>query len=184
MPLNLNIEENIILQSYSTIVLLAELQNNNFLSSKYFKNLKFKNTSIKKLLPQISIGNIGTVFISLYSLLAIPKELDYINPVHRKTINAKIDNLCTYTKSNYSKDKPYIDHIRHIRNAISHMNVNFINSDSLFIFNDKKVKYNKKSRTRIFTYTLKISNTHIESIINLLQENILDYFKAKQTPNS
>lgn len=68
-------EESLFLQSLATTSLLAELQNNNFINSEYFLNLKFDNNSFKQILLTSGIGNPACMQMMIYRLLIIPKEI-------------------------------------------------------------------------------------------------------------
>jgi len=67
--------ESIFLQALSTTSLLAELHNNKFLGSEYYKKLSFSNNSLKEILELSGIGNPATMQMFLYILLVVPKEI-------------------------------------------------------------------------------------------------------------
>ena len=68
-------QENLILQSYFTVSLLAELGNNQFFSSDYFKSMSFGSPDIKKFLEKNGVDNQGSAIMSLYAMLVVPYEL-------------------------------------------------------------------------------------------------------------
>ena len=135
-------EDNLIIQSYITISFITELKNNNFLSSDYYKSLNFENKSVKQLLSKIEIDNQGTLLLSLYSMLVIPKELLLSKyPKQFKSLNKKIEKLTSKEHSTYSFDKDQIDYVGHIRNAVAHMRVKFVPNKTV-TFEDQNPKNN------------------------------------------
>lgn len=168
--------DSFILQSLATTSLLAELSNNDYFNSEHFKNLKFKNESLKEILEISSIGNPACLQMVLYALLVIPKELEEKGQVNLRLINlnSEIDGLKISLVSTYKKE-PNFNYIRHIRNALSHGNCFFstINGDKIVTFKDCNVR-NKKEYCEI-----KISTFNVETILMSLQKILLSYFKDK-----
>ncbi|MBE0434224.1 MAG: hypothetical protein IBX56_00280 [Methylomicrobium sp.] len=68
-------EENLVLQTYYTTSLLAELKNNNFIGSEFFDPMNFVQACIKDELKKIDVDNQGTLLMILYALLVVPREL-------------------------------------------------------------------------------------------------------------
>jgi hypothetical protein len=119
-------EDNLLIQSYFTIAFLVELKNDNFLNSDYYKNMRFGDNYIKDNLPSIGIDNQGTLLISLYTMLVIPKQLlEKRFPDEFIELNNKLDKIKLRAESSYSKDSEKIDYLRHIRNAVAHARVEF-----------------------------------------------------------
>ena len=110
-----------------TTSFLFELKNNEFLKSDYYKNVQFEDNYLKENLPLIGIDNQGTLLITLYSMLVIPKRLlsqNYSNEFAK--LNNVVDSIKSNAESNYKSDNRQIDFIRHIRNSVAHAKVTFI----------------------------------------------------------
>lgn len=122
-------EDNILIQSYFTIAFLAELKNNNFLESDCYKKLPFEDNFIKEKLPSIGIDNRGNLLITLYTMLVIPKELlSDRYPTEFAKLNNIVENIKSKANSSYRTDQKKINYIRHIRNAVAHAKVEFVNN--------------------------------------------------------
>jgi hypothetical protein len=119
-------EDNLLIQSYFTTAFLLELKNNDFLQSDYYKNVSFDDKFVKENLPRVGIDNQGTLLMTLYTMLVIPKQLleeDF--PAEFEALNKRVDELKSEAISTYRKDSDEIDFIRHIRNAVAHARVEF-----------------------------------------------------------
>jgi hypothetical protein len=68
-------KDNLLLQSYYSVSFLVELVNNNFLGTKCFDEMKFGASWIKEGIKEIGIDNQGSLMMSLYAMLVIPREL-------------------------------------------------------------------------------------------------------------
>lgn len=120
-----NAEENLLLQSTMNAAFLMSLclEGDKFLSSEFFSEMNFVLPKVKDLYQskQIGIGNQGMMACCLYSLLVLPKEkLQNKYPDAYNQVNEWIKSNSMVVQDTYStKD----EHIRHIRNAVAHGNV-------------------------------------------------------------
>lgn len=142
-------EDDLLLQSYMTFSLLAELHNHGFINSNYFKEMNFGARWIQESLPKVGIDNQGCAMIALYSMLVLPKE------VVQDTYSAEYEDIQQFVKvharvitSTYKRDHPEIDFIRHIRNAVAHANAEFRPCD-VIIFNDKNSRTGEEFRCEL-----------------------------------
>ena len=119
-------EDNLILQTYYTSVLLAELKNNNLINSTFFDSMSFKQPVVKSEIKKINVDNQGTLLMVLYAMLVVPKEIveEKYSDEYDK-LNVYLENISIDTSSNYPNDMPKVKFIRHIRNAIAHARVKF-----------------------------------------------------------
>ena len=130
-------EDNLLIQSYFTTAFIAELKNQDFLNSDYYKNVSFEDKFVKENLPSVGIDNQGTLLIMLYTMLVVPKQLlEKKFPVEFEELNGKINELKSEAKSTYRKDSEKIDFIRHIRNAVAHARVEFVPNVSVDFFDE------------------------------------------------
>lgn len=120
-------ENNLIIQSYMTVSFLLELKNLNFLKSDYYKHAEFQDKFIKKSLHDIGLDNQGSMLMTLYAMLVIPKQLiEHQFPDEFNNLNGVVDKIKSDAQSTYKKDSVSIDYIRHIRNAVAHAKVSFV----------------------------------------------------------
>jgi hypothetical protein len=172
--ISLDQDGNLIFQSYLIIELLIKLRENNFISSDYFSNMNY-NPFSKELLKKVDIDNQGMLMLTLYALLVIPKEIlqtSYVPDFEQ--INIQLSRYCQNTETNYSSDSENVDYIRHLRNAVAHGRISFVNNSHL-IFEDEVNKYKFKSE---------IPLARVSKLINELQEihrKYLEYLKANNT---
>lgn len=173
-------KESLLLQCLATTSFMAELNNDNFLSSDYFEKMKFGNEDIKQILKQSGMGNPAALQMMLYALLVIPKEVLSSNDYHRleaemQSINSKIDQIVeTESISYYEKDKDKIDYLYHMRNAIAHSKCSYTRrNDRYFVtFNDKNIR-KENERCYIVIECRKVGN-----ILMDLQRLILKFYKS------
>ena len=148
-------EDNILIQSYFTIAFLAELKNNNFLKSDCYKKMQFQDKFIKENLPSIGIDNRGNLLITLYTMLIIPKEFLFDTyPTEFEKLNDTIENIKSEANSSYKHDQKKINYIRHIRNAVAHARVEFVNNAVKFTDKNRT----EKNRTEKCTITIPLMN--------------------------
>ena len=116
---NVTQEDNLLFQSYFTVCLLKELfQGQSLVRSNYFRDLHFDVSDAKKAVANQQIEQ-GCLLMCLYALLVIPKQkLEKKYPTLFNEINSNISALSINTTTTYEKDKPTIDYVRHIRNAV------------------------------------------------------------------
>lgn len=108
----------------------------------------------------------------LYSLLVVPREL-YNNElsVEFNNLNKKIKTIKTYEESNYDKDKNGINHIRHIRNAVSHANLNFEPNNYVKFIDTNKCNGKHEK------YTIRIPLVNIGELLSELQQIFYRYIE-------
>jgi hypothetical protein len=143
-------ETNLILQSYMSVVLITELNNNNLLNSGYYENMIFSNPEIKKIIKEeIGIGNQGMLLMLLYAMLVVPKELiSKKYPAEYLAINEYLKSSSKNTKTNYNDDQKAVNFIRHIRNSLGHLSLE-INANNCINFYDKNIKRKEHFETEI-----------------------------------
>ena len=169
----LNDKDNLILQTFASIIMLVELQTQNFTQSDYFKSLQFQNTGIKKVIESIGVGNQGVLLMSLYGMLVLPRELNLQIefPDEYKTVNDFTKSKATNVSSNYASDNPEIDFLRHIRNAVAHSKITMEGTD--FLIKDENTRKGE-------TFACKISRENIGGVVHLLQHPFLKYSQRLQ----
>lgn len=119
-------EENLVLQTYYTTSLLAELKNNNFIGSEFFESMNFGQACIKDELKRIDVDNQGALLMVLYSLLVVPRELTGKKyKQEQEKLNKIFASRATKVQTTYASDSPDVDFFRHIRNAVAHARVEF-----------------------------------------------------------
>lgn len=138
-------EENLILQSYMTVSLLAELGNNKFFESDYFFEMNFGVPDIKKFLKTNGVDNQGNAIMSLYAMLVVPYELIKDRyPDEFASMNDFLKGVVNISHTSYQTDHADSDLMYHIRNAVAHCRVSF-NAGKSIIFTDSN-----KSKTKEF----------------------------------
>jgi hypothetical protein len=166
-------QDDLVIQSYATIVLLAELVNNNLLGSSYFGKMTFGAPWIKEVLPTIGIDNQGCAVIALYAMLVLPREIvGQAYSSEYDAINSFLRNHTQHTSTTYQSDNPVIDYIRHIRNAVSHARIEFRPGD-VIIFED--IRGNESFSTELPLMYLGqlvslLQNVHLAYIQNMNQQ--------------
>jgi hypothetical protein len=139
----INQADNLILQSYYTTILLAELKDKKFVKSDYFQDMSFHQPVIKEALRTIDVDNQGSALMALYAMLVIPKEIlreKYASEYNK--INEFLTARVTNTETTYPKDSPNIDFLWHIRNSVAHARVEFAPNDYI-LFRDKDRNRNR-----------------------------------------
>ena len=133
-------EENLLFQSYYTVCFLIELRNNAFTNSDYYDSITFADPIVKEVIRNLGVDNQGSLLMSLYAMLVIPKQL--VEKLHsdefdkiQKFLHANTAN----TTTTYTEDQSTIDYLRHIRNAVAHARVSFRPGD-VVIFQDTNGK--------------------------------------------
>jgi len=140
-------QEDLILQSYFTVSLLAELGNNQFFSSDYFRSMSFGSPDIKKFLEKNGVDNQGSAIMSLYAMLVVPYELIKDNyAVEFSEMNAflaqKTKNACTTYKDKVADS----NFMYHLRNAVAHCRVSFKEGDSIVFTDSNRAKKEEKKK--------------------------------------
>ena len=170
-------EQNLILQSYFSIVLMVELKNNDFLDSDYFRTMKFGSPWIKELLKDIKIDNQGALLITLYAMLVIPRQLiqdEFKNECAK--IEIFLRQNTRNTKSTYESDKATTKYLRHIRNAVAHSRVSFQPNNYVEFIDEG---YNNKT-SKIENFTTQLQLTKVGDFLHQLQEIHLEYIRRLQ----
>lgn len=166
-------EDNLLIQSYFTTSFLMELRNMDFLNSDYYKKASFEDNYVQENLPTVGIDNQGALLMVFYAMLVIPKQLlEKSFPTEFKALNEKVDKLKSEATSTYKKDSDGIDYIRHIRNAVAHVKVNFISDTSV-----KFIDYNNRSEKCEITIPLE----KIGLLLTDLQKVFFKYIITLQT---
>lgn len=177
MSMELTQEDNLILQSYITICLLAELKNNNLLSSAYFEEMMFGVLWIKEQLRSIGVDNQGCAMIALYAMLVLPWEIvQNAHETEYNSINNFLHNHAQNTKTNYRTDNPTTNYLRHIRNAIAHARVSFRPNEAV-VFMDEN------NRTNEF-FSTELPLTHLGEFVHCLQTVHIAYIQEIQQRGS
>ncbi len=134
--MNLSNNDLLLINSYFITHFLVELNNAQFLESEFYKNMQFKDRFVHEHLAKVGIANQGTLLIMLYTLLVLPRQLlEESFPQEFENLNGVIEDIALKKTSNYKKDYPKADHVRHLRNAVAHARVEFDNN--VFIFRDE-----------------------------------------------
>jgi hypothetical protein len=166
--------DNLLLQSYYSVSLLVELKNNEFLESRYFDEMSFRAPWIKEGLQTIGIDNQGSLLMSLYAMLVIPKELIFDKYCHQvSNVQTFLKATSNVTKNDYQTPKDAIDFLRHIRNSVSHASVEFDPGNTV-TFIDK----NPKSKKMIH---IQIPLNSVGELLAKLQEIHLQYIRDNQS---
>jgi hypothetical protein len=174
----INQEDDILIQSFLTIELLAELHNNKFLNSEYFNKLNIQDMNVKTILPQIGIDNQGFLLMALYALLVIPKQfLEKKFPDDFEALKKFILSIQVASQSTYKDEERIenIDFVRHIRNAVAHGRVKFTPEISV-TFSDKD--FNKRREVK-YSCEITIPTNQIGHLISKLQIIFLKYIEQK-----
>ncbi|MGL5051945.1 MAG: hypothetical protein ACRC6E_15140 [Fusobacteriaceae bacterium] len=170
-------EDNLIVQTYSTMALLINLQQVNFLESEYYKNkISDRDILMKTSLEKTGeIDGQGALLLAFYTYLVIPKELlstrykAELSKINKFIMN--IDGMEYETEYPNEQKGEEIDYIKHIRNAISHCNVEF-DPKKTVSFKDQH-PYDKS----IYS-CLKIPLKSIGEILSKLQHLIFNHVKT------
>ena len=169
--------DNLLIQGYFTVSLLAELSNSNFLESDYYKSLDFQDLFVHKHLPGIGLGNLGCLLMMLYAMLVVPKQLiEEEFSEDFRALDARIDELKERASSTYAADLEGIKYLRHMRNAVAHARVSFEESEAV-TFRDQN------GRGDEFYLVVSLSNigvvlTDLQSIFMKYVERVKDGFRA------
>ena len=161
-------EENLIIQPYLIIELLFNLKKHHFISSDYFSKMHY-NEDTRSLLKQTGIYNQGTLMLLFYAMLVIPKEIlkkTYVPDFEK--INTKMSRYCQNTETNYKNKN--IDFTYHLRNAVSHGRISFVNGN--LIFKDQNKSGSRKFKSEINLIDVKELINDLETIIHQYIKNL------------
>ncbi len=149
MSFTVSQDENLIFQSYWTVCFLIELKNNAFTNSDYYNSITFADPIVKEVIRKLGVDNQGSLLMSLYAMLVIPKQLlENLHSDEFDKIQKFLHANTTNTTTNYKYDQPTIDYLRHIRNAVAHARVSF-RPDDVVIFQDTDTKGNNSFSTEL-----------------------------------
>lgn len=165
--------DNLFLQSYYSVSLLVELRNNNFLESQFFEGMSFGAPWIKEGIKTIGVDNQGSLLMSLYAMLVIPRELGFDK--YQKEFNEIQDFLranCKVIKNDYQTHKDKINYLRHMRNSVSHASVEF-DPNNTITFTDTNPRSNEIIQ---FEFPLIL----IGVLLSKFQEVHLQHIRANQ----
>lgn len=161
--------DNLLLQSYYSVTLLAELRNNGFLESQFFEEMNFHAPWIKEGIKDIGVDNQGSLLMTLYAMLVIPKELVF-EKYQENVIEIQnyLRSKCDLIKNDYRTPKDEIDFLKHMRNSVSHAKVEFVPNKSIK-FTDQNPKSNKVIQfdmplTSIGDFLSKLQGIHLKHI--------------------
>lgn len=132
-------EDNLLMQSFYSTMLLVELKKSDFLNSSFFDNMVFDFPAMKGELKKIGVDNQGCALMSLYAILVIPRQLfesQFTNDYQR--IDAFLQRNTAKTVTTYKKDSPKIDFLRHVRNAVAHARISFRPSEAICFSDENK----------------------------------------------
>ncbi|MBW1939527.1 MAG: hypothetical protein JRI67_12370 [Deltaproteobacteria bacterium] len=173
MTASLTQKQNLLFQSYFTVVLLVELKNNSLLESAYYEDMTFGAQWIKEELRSIGIDNQGCALMTLYAMLVLPRELVL------QAYSAEYDDIDVFlqantqnTTTNYRGDDPTIKFLQHIRNAVSHGHVEF-DPNNVVVFSDENPRNNE-------SFTTELPLTHLGPLIDRLQMVHIKYIRDLQ----
>ncbi|MBE5922494.1 MAG: hypothetical protein E7269_07060 [Lachnospiraceae bacterium] len=177
--------ESILCQALAITSLLGELNNSNFLQSKYYQNLRFSGNSenFRKILNASGLGNPATMQMFLYVLLVMPKEIlkDYAGSYGKQSemeINQLFLKLVTNVNTTYNNesnsDLTTINFYRHTRNAVSHSRCFYemVNNVCYITFKDE----NPKDISKHCEFTIKTAD--VGCILERLQIQIMNFLNS------
>lgn len=156
---------------YTNFILMAELKNNSFNESEYFKQMQFQNMNAKNIIEKFNIDNQGYMLIALYTLFVVPKSLydDRNQSNEYQKLNQWFEKnvIKDKTVTNYTKDYngKRINYVRHIRNAIAHARISFVPLEYVTFYDEYE--------SERFETSIKLSK--IEELLVELQKIIIKF---------
>lgn len=170
-------EENQMIQTYMSFKFLLELHNVGFVKTKEYSDLPFKDSFVHEQMKSMGIMNQGMIPPIMYMMLVMPRELlSNQSSNEYKEINSFISSLNLKTTSSYQSDGIEINYIRHMRNAISHMNVTYDKTGAIFKDTNKKQEQ----------FSMNVDYQNLGVIVEKLSEVYAKYIediKRKQKKN-
>ena len=164
--------ENLIIQTYMNFIWLLEMHTLNFVKSDAYKQLNFSDKFTQNCIAERGVINQGIIPVAFYVMLVIPRETifdeyqekyDEINLYIAQILNPQVETT-------YNSDKDRIDYLRHIRNAVSHMNFEMTAEVDFVVFKDENPRKGEK-------FICKLSNSDLEKIIENLSVVHKDYIE-------
>ncbi|MDO7479912.1 HEPN family nuclease [Acinetobacter baumannii] len=164
--------ENLIIQSYMNFNWLAEMDNLKFVESPEYKQLNFIDKFTQNSIAELGLINQGFIPVAFYIMLVIPRETIFnLYKEKYEEINLYIaEKLSPEVETTYSNDTKRIDFLRHIRNAVSHMNFEMTTEVDYVVFKDENPRKNEKFRC-------KFSNLDLGKIMQKLREVHFHYIE-------
>lgn len=165
--------ENLIIQTYMNFIWLWEMHNLEFVRSHEYKKLNFIDKFTQNLIAERGVINQGTIPVAFYIMLVIPRETifnlykdkyDEINLYIAEELNPEVETT-------YKFDRGRIDYLRHVRNAISHMNFEMTTEVDYVVFKDENPRTDEK-------FICKFSNLDLGMIIEKLRAVHVDYIEC------
>ena len=142
-------DDNLILQTWYTTILIHELRRSDFINSSAFESMDFELPFIKHEIRSLNVDNQGSALMALYAMLVVPRE------IIKKRYSDEYDDLniflesVTYdTHSDYANDSKKVNFFRHIRNAVAHARVEF-EPDKYVTFFDTDTRNNNQFETKL-----------------------------------
>jgi hypothetical protein len=169
-------EDNLILQSYYTVVLLNAISKNKLENSDYFENLDIVSP-IKSAIKEIGVDNQGCALMVLYAMLVLPKELiENEFSIEYESVNEFLQNEMVSVETNYRNedkdDVSTINFVRHLRNSVAHARVSFTPNISMQ-FSDSRGNQSQETFKAVFPLN------KLGELINKLQNVHLEYIKSR-----
>jgi len=142
-------DDNLILQTWYTIILIKELWRSGFINSRFFDSMPFEFPFIKEEIKKINVDNQGSALMALYAMLVVPKEIlkDRYSDEYEE-LNTFLENVTNETYSDYPEDSQGVNFFRHIRNAVAHASVEF-EPDKFVTFSDTNTRKNYRFETKL-----------------------------------
>lgn len=165
--------ENLIIQTYMNIIWLVEMDHLKFVESPAYNRLNFKDKYAQNSIAKRGLMNQGFIPVAFYIMLVIPRETIFNLYKHKyDEINLYIaEELNPEVETTYSNDIKRIDYLRHVRNAVSHMNFEMTTEVDYVVFKDENPRKNEKFRC-------KFSNSDLGMIMQKLREVHDDYIES------
>ncbi|MBD2362703.1 hypothetical protein H6G36_16180 [Anabaena minutissima FACHB-250] len=176
-------EDNLIFQTYYTVLLLKELGEVKFEDSSQFDDLNL-SSQIKQSLKDIGIQNQGSAIMVLYAMLVVPKEIiaQEFKEEYEK-INEFLRTEVTLHQTTYEKEDENnlnsICFIRHVRNSVAHAKISFTPGVSV-TFYDKKSATTKGGATKIEEICFSLPLNRFGDFLNSLQDVHLKYIQKRR----
>jgi len=161
------------------VSLLAELGNNQFFSSDYFKSMSFGSPDIKKFLEKNGVDNQGSAIMSLYAMLVVPYELIRDNYADEfSEMNAFLAQKTINARTTYKDKVAESDFMCHIRNAIAHYSVSFKEGDSM-VFTDSNGAKNEEKKKDFYGELLLVDINAFFERLQLLHLKVIRDIQAR-----
>jgi hypothetical protein len=173
-------EENLVLQSYFTVSLLAELGNNKFFSSDYFNGMNFGSLDIKNFLEKNGIDNQGSAVMSLYAMLVVPYELIRNNyNIEFSAMNSFLGQKTKNVTTTYHNDASNSDFMYHLRNAVAHCRISFKEGDSIVFADSNGAKKAVKKKDFYGELPLTDLGAFLHQLQHVIQIEVIKDIQAK-----